>query len=231
MRPVISRYRLLRAIRFLAPVALILVCAPLTTRAQKPYPRPGGVPHPNAPRPYGQPIFLHHPIVRVRPVLPIFVPPRYRFWGSTLYGFGLGLGFSPVWWRSCGPFWGWTWGYNCYPVPMYIAGGGGRDLAQLYLKDGTVYNVTDYWLVHDELHFTTLDDSGVKWNEHTIDFSQLDLQKTIDVSQQRGFHFLLRDEPLTKYLEDHPEIGTPGAGPPPSVEPPKSPPAEPSTRP
>jgi hypothetical protein len=95
-------------------------------------------------------------------------------------------------------------------------------LAQLYLKDGTVYNVTDYWLVDSQLHFATLDESGVKWNEHTIDFSQLDLEKTKDVAKLRGFNFVLRNEPLQQYLQNHPEIGTPGAAPPPSVEPPST---------
>ena len=92
---------------------------------------------------------------------------------------------------------------------MYITGGEGRELPQLYLKDGTVYSVTDYWRVNDQLHFTTLDVSGTKWNEHTIGLSELDLEKTMEVSKQRGFNFLLRDEPLQKYLQDHPEIGAP----------------------
>jgi hypothetical protein len=30
----------------------------------------------------------------------------------------------------------------------------------------------------------------------------------VDVSKQRGFRFLLRNEPLQQYLQDHPEIGT-----------------------
>ena len=231
MRRHISRGWALRATLVRAFVALSLTCVPFAVaRAQHPYMRPGGVPRQNSPRPI-QPIFLHHPMVRPRPLVPIFTPPRFRFWGAPLYGFGLGLGFSPLWWRSCGPFWGWTWGYNCYALPVYIEGGQGRELAQLYMKDGTVYNVTDYWLVSSQLHFTTLDVSGTKWNEHTIEFSQLDLDKTIDVSKQRGFHFLLRDEPLQRYLQDHPEIGTPGAAPPQSLEPPRSPSAEPPERP
>jgi hypothetical protein len=211
----------LRAIVFRASVVLAFTLLPLTAAAQRPPTRPGAPPRLIPPRGV-RPIFLYHPPYRARPVLPIFSPPRYRFWGTPLYGFGLGLGFSPIWWRSCGPFWGWTWGYNCYAVPVYIAGGEGRDLAQLYLKDGTVYNVTDYWLIDSQLHFTTLDESGMKWNEHTIDFSQLDLEKTKDVAKLRGFNFVLRNEPLQQYLQNHPEIGTPGAAPPPSVEPPST---------
>jgi hypothetical protein len=220
MRRVISRRWALGAILFSLSVALLLTCVAGDALAQRPYQRPISVPGPSV---YMRPIFLRRPIYPVRPILPIFVAPRYSFWGAPLYGFGLGLGFSPLWWRGCGPFWGWTWGYNCYALPVYIAGGGSRDLPQLYLKDGSVYNVTDYWLVNNQLHFTTLDVSGTKWNEHTIDFDQLDLQKTVEVSDQRGFRFVLRDEPMQQYLEHHPEIGTQGTAPPPSVGPPRLP--------
>lgn len=107
---------------------------------------------------------------------------------------------------------------------LYVYGeiysGGGRELPQLYLKDGTINNVTDYWLVNNQLHFTTIDESGTKWVEHTIDFDQLDLQKTVDVSAQRGFRLVLRDEPMQQYLQDHPEIGEPDAPPPGSAQPP-----------
>jgi len=82
-----------------------------------------------------------------------------------------------------------------------------RELVQLYLKDGTVYNVTDYWLVNDQLHFTTLDAGGTQSVEHAVDFDQLDLQRTIDVNTQRGFRFVLRNEPLEEYLREHPDAG------------------------
>jgi hypothetical protein len=68
-------------------------------------------------------------------------------------------------------------------------------------------------IVGSQLLFSTLDESGTTWNEHTIDFSQLDLEKTIAVSKQRGFNFVLRDEPSQQYLQDHPGIGTPGSAP------------------
>jgi hypothetical protein len=47
------------------------------------------------------------------------------------------------------------------------------------------------------------------WEEHTIEFDQLDLQKTVDVRKERGFRFVLRNEPMQQYLRDHPEIGAP----------------------
>ncbi len=117
------------------------------------------------------------------------------------------------------------------PAAGYLYGGGERELAQLYLKDGTVYNVTDYWLVNDQLHFTTIDANGGQSVEHTIDFDRLDLQRTIDVNTQRGFRFVLRNEPVEQYMQDHsdgtPEIPQTGpAGPlqPPAPAQPEPPP-------
>jgi hypothetical protein len=87
--------------------------------------------------------------------------------------------------------------------------GGGRELQELFLKDGTVYDVTDYWLVDGELHFTTLDESETRWEEHTVPLEELDLQKTVEVSQERGFRFVVRNEPMQQYLQHHPEVGAP----------------------
>ncbi len=87
-----------------------------------------------------------------------------------------------------------------YP-PAPVTGGGERELVELYLKDGSVYRVTDYWLVNDELHFTTLDASGQAQTENVAAFSELDLQKTVDVNSARGFRFVLRNEPVQEYLE------------------------------
>ena len=86
-------------------------------------------------------------------------------------------------------------------------------MVELYLKDGTIYEVTDYWLVNDQLHFRTAEEGGTKLVEHVIDFDQLDLQKTIDVNTDRGFRFVLRNEPLEDYLRDHPDIGPNGTPP------------------
>jgi hypothetical protein len=97
---------------------------------------------------------------------------------------------------------------------VYVYGEEREDLPQLFLKDGTVLNVTDYWLVDDQLHFTMIEEEGGKPAEHMIPFDALDLQKTVDVDTGRGFRFMLRNEPLEQYVRDHPE------GPPPVVTPP-----------
>lgn len=121
-------------------------------------------------------------------------------------------------------------------APTYVYGGEGRELAQLYLKDGTIYYATDYWLVNDQLHFRTVEEGGTKSVEHVIDFDQLDLQKTIDVNTANGFRFVLRNEPIDEYLRDHPNLGgsnkPPETGPSGPLPPPEpSPPGQPATPP
>jgi hypothetical protein len=96
---------------------------------------------------------------------------------------------------------------------MYVYGDEREDLPQLYLQDGTILNVTDYWLVDNLLHFKVIEDTGMKPVEHSIPFAELDLQKTVDVNTHRGFHFLLRNEPFEQYVREHPE------GPPPVSSP------------
>jgi hypothetical protein len=124
------------------------------------------------------------------------------------YDYGSGSIFSPY---SLGPG-------NPQPPPQteiqnwpIYYGEGNSQYVQLYMNDGTVYNVIDYWLVNGELHFKMLEDNGSKVAGHTIDFSQLDLQKTIDVNTDRGFRFVLRNEPLEQYLKDHPNGDEPDA--------------------
>jgi len=149
------------------------------------------------------------------------------FGGPFFYGCGAGWGFNPYWWPTCNVFWSWGLGYNPpfyaygpgYYVPaqseppLYWYGEDRRDLPQLYLKDGTVLTVTDYWVVDGEIHFKIVEERGAKSVEHVIAFDELDLQRTIDVATQRGFRFVLRNEPLEHYLENTPEA-TPPVGPP-----------------
>jgi hypothetical protein len=88
---------------------------------------------------------------------------------------------------------------------IFVYGEENRELPQLVLKDGTIYNATDYWLVNDQLHCTTVE--GNRQVEHVFNFAQLDLQKTIDVNMARGFRFVLRNEPMGPYLQEHPGSG------------------------
>jgi hypothetical protein len=100
-----------------------------------------------------------------------------------------------------------------YETPVYVYGEERVDLPQLFLKDGTTLNVTDYWVVDGQLHFTMIEEDGKA--EHVIPFEALDLQTTVDVNAGRGFRFMLRNEPFEQYWRDHPE------GPPPSATPPR----------
>jgi hypothetical protein len=76
-----------------------------------------------------------------------------------------------------------------------------------------------------ELHYKTVEEHGTKVGEHSIDFDQLDLQRTIDVNSERGFRFVLRNEPLEQYLIDHPGSESPEEAP--SVEPQERQPTQP----
>jgi len=151
------------------------------------------------------------PIRRFPPVLVVYESPFLLdepFWGL-----------NSCWWTPCNLFWPWALDYTTvsspgptnyvsqvYETPVYVYGEEGPDLPQLFLKDGTILNVNDYWLVDDQLHFTMIEEDGGKPVEHIIPFDALDLQKTIDVNTARGFHFMLRNEPFEQYVRDHHEM-------------------------
>ena len=130
--------------------------------------------------------------------------------------------FSPFnwcWWVTCGQYWVSTFAYSgafsdgwspenymaapASPIPVYVYGREGPDIPQLFLNDGTILNVTDYWLVDGQLHFMLVEEE--KPVEQVIPFDELDLQKTVDVNMKRGFRFMLRNEPFEQYVRDHPE--------------------------
>lgn len=185
-----------------------------------------------------RPIRPRRPVFPIYPV-PIFPPPGFGRFGFPFFGFGFGWGLNSGLWPYCGPYLNWTYGcagspyydydfgYNSFSPgpgytqpqmeienqPVYFYGEANSQFVQLYMSDGTVYNVTDYWLVNGELHFKMVEENGTKLAEHTIDFSQLDLQKTIDVNTARGFRFVLRNEPLQQYLKDYPFTDAPGEAP------------------
>jgi hypothetical protein len=57
----------------------------------------------------------------------------------------------------------------------------------LYLKDGSVYALDNYWVEGGKLHYT----SGFG-GENTVDIDQIDVQKTVDVNASRGVNFTLK---------------------------------------
>ena len=156
--------------------------------------------------------------IHPRPPLVLLYSPQFvlgaPFWGS-----------GSCWSTTCDLSWPWTFSYNSfsspgpivtvsqvYEAPVYDYGEERADLPRLYLNDGTVLSVTDYWLVDDQLHFT-IEEDDAKPVEQAIPIDELDLQKTADANTRRGFRFVLRNEPFEQYVRDHPE------GPPPAVTP------------
>ena len=185
-----------------------------------PTPHVAPPPAPRAPMVRPQPGFGPGPILGRRRVF--IRPPLFRFRDR----------FYSDWWFPCGPEW--TWESNCtavpyiepapenyvqlpaYEYPQYVYSEGERALVRLYLKDGTVYAVLDYWFVNDQLHFALPDEE----EEQVIGLDELDLQKTIDVNTRRGFRFVMRNEPMQQYLREHPNDTPPLVQPPPKNQPP-----------
>lgn len=165
--------------------------------------------------------FATTPVRLPGPIRPF--PPRYLVYVVPVITTPF-WPFNYCWWATCNQYWTSALVYNGVSfgqwnpsnyvlaapsqTPVYVYGQERPDVPQLLLKDGTVLNVTDYWVVDGQLHFMMIED-GINPVEQVIPFDELDLQKTIDVNTQRGFRFLLRNEPLEQYMRDHPD------GPPP----------------
>lgn len=156
-----------------------------------------------------------------RPIRPL--PPAFLVYPLSIFN-------SPFWpadfcWRAtCGQVWTYPLAYSGAPLAVWnpvdyafppasepaFYGQEGQDIPQLFLKNDSVLNVTDYWLIDGQLHFMMVQEEGTKPSEQVIPFEDLDLQKTVDVNTRRGFHFMLRNEPFAQYVRDHSD------GPPPS---------------
>ncbi len=190
-----------------------IIYAPIST------PRSSIAPSADAP---GTAVFLfpRRPIRRFPPVFVVYESPFLlgeRFLAANSCGLA-----------TCDLFWSWTLGFTnisspgptnyisqVNETPVYVYGEQRPDLPQLFLKDGTILSVTDYWVVDGQLHFTMIEENGAKPAEYVIVFDTLDLQATVDANTRRGFRFMLRNEPFQQYLRDHPE------GPPSIVAPPR----------
>jgi hypothetical protein len=167
-----------------------------------------------------------------------FLSPRAGFSGERLFPifrrpfffrapfFWSWNSFYSPWWAYCGPVWGWEFGCGdwflsnytfehylapplTYNTTVYVYSQEWQPLVQLFLRDGTVYGVNDYWFLDGQVHFTMLDESGTKSVEQMIPIDDLDVQKTIDVNTRRGFRVVLRHEPIEQYLRDYPNLSPP----------------------
>lgn len=165
---------------------------------------------------------------------PFFFRERRRFFfAEPFLGFGAQFWLQPYWLTNCGAVL--TWEFGCYglptfsdsygtylvpqtyEVPVYVYGSARHDEIQLLMKDGTIYNVSDYWFANGQIHFTLLKelpDGGYKNAERVVSEDELDLPATVDVNTRRGFRMVKRDEPWPKYLQDHPDDTPPALAPP-----------------
>ena len=60
----------------------------------------------------------------------------------------------------------------------------------LYLKDGSSFAVSDYWLADGKLHYVTS-----YGGDNAVDESKVDLQRTVNENAARGVDFTLRPQP------------------------------------
>jgi hypothetical protein len=60
----------------------------------------------------------------------------------------------------------------------------------LYLKDGSSFAVSDYWLADGKLHYLTS-----YGGDNAVDESQVDLQRTVNENASRGVDFSLKPQP------------------------------------
>lgn len=60
----------------------------------------------------------------------------------------------------------------------------------IYLKNGTRYSVSDYWLQGGRLHYTVNDEAP-----STLKMKEVDLQRTVDENARRGIRFSLKPHP------------------------------------
>ena len=88
------------------------------------------------------------------------------------------------------------------PSPGYVfIGSNSSARPQLVFKDGTTYNVSDYWRTDDQLHFLTMEEGGTKGVPHVVPFDTLDVERTKKAAAVEGFRFVIRDKPLEEWLE------------------------------
>jgi hypothetical protein len=62
----------------------------------------------------------------------------------------------------------------------------------VFLRDGSSYAVSDYWLAGGKLHYVTS-----YGGENSVDANQLDLQRTVNENASHGITFTLRPVPAT----------------------------------
>jgi hypothetical protein len=115
------------------------------------------------------------------------------------YGYGFGGYYSPAWDDSEPPPASddssnepslSTW--QNPPASEDLQGDAVRSIPNtvIYLQDGSSYEVTDYWLADNKLHYVT--NYGGK---NSVALAQIDMQRTVDANAARGVDFTLHSAP------------------------------------
>jgi len=164
-----------------------------------------------------QPPHIIRPPGSLFPYYPAWFFPAYGFYG---FGPFFGWGCSPFysWTFGCGGF-GYGYGFGGYYAPVWDQSEppasdevsnepsptlwqnppAGEDLQSnavsspvtvIYLQDGSSYEVTDYWLSDNQLHYVT--NYG---GENSVSLSQIDVQRTVDANAAQGVNFTLHPAP------------------------------------
>jgi hypothetical protein len=95
------------------------------------------------------------------------------------------------------------WGPSAPPEEIGGSGGASSSDSEvvLFLKDGTVYAITDYWVADNKLHYIT--NYG---GENSIPLDELDMQRTVDTNAKRGINITLRPTPQSQQQAPAPEV-------------------------
>ena len=103
---------------------------------------------------------------------------------------------------------------NTNPITGNVAAS--TPTALIYLKDGTTYAASDYWLQGGQLHYTV--NYG---GESTLSMDEVDLQRTVDENARRGIHFSLKPNPsrVSSQPRQNQDNAAPAMAPAPSSDP------------
>jgi hypothetical protein len=75
----------------------------------------------------------------------------------------------------------------------------------IYMKNGAVYTVRDYWMVDGELNYILMNGT-----QSSVDLEQVDLQRTNAENAKSGVKFIFKSEPsVTAPAQPEPEPGSP----------------------
>ena len=118
---------------------------------------------------------------------------------GTYLGYGVWplYGWASSWAPDCAAYSTWDCYGNYYsglesgePAPWLSGELGLNSVLVIYLRDGSGYGVTDYWVADGKLNFVTTYNS-----EKSVPFENVNWQRTVDDNAARGLYFTLRYSP------------------------------------